>query len=219
MVAVAMLSTGSRIGFGHTFAGSTLYVVLGAGVAVVSTLSRSLRSDRIPITPPTVIMTSGVLLVIAAASSLSRSIGGPASLFWPTISIGAAVLLTFGVWALLERRRPAVTRRTGLAGGILLFGQLLDAITTIIGIDILGFYEQVTLSRLLINVTASLPVTPFLGTTWLFVLLKGGLTVGIVVWTGTAHDLTSFERQMILSIATATGLIPAVNNLVLQLLS
>jgi uncharacterized membrane protein len=88
-----------------------------------------------------------------------------------------------------------------------------------VGIDVLGFSEQVRLSRLIIDATAALPVASVLGTTWAFVLLKLGLAVGIVIWAGQSTTLERFERRVILGIATATGLIPAINNLLLQLVS
>lgn len=141
------------------------------------------------------------------------------TLFWPAVSIGTAVIITGILWLLLDRWDSDVTSRTGIAGGLLLFGQTLDAMTTMIGIDVLGFSEQVRLSRLIIDATASLPFVSALGTTWTFVLLKLGLASGIVIWTGQSADLSSIERRVILGIATMTGVIPAVNNLVLQSLS
>lgn len=143
-------------------------------------------------------------------------IGKSVTLLWPVVSVATAVILTGTVWLLLERWDPELTGRVGIGSSLVLFGQSLDAITTMIGIDVLGFSEQVRLSRLIIDSTAALPIASVLGTTWVFVLLKPGVAVGIVVWTGRSIDLGTVERHVILGVAAATGVIPAVNNLALQ---
>lgn len=221
MATIAMLSAGSRAGVGYVFlfTEGARYAAVGAVVVVVWLVGRLLQYSNPRITPPRAILSTGVFVAVAVATLLAWSFDGSVTLFWPTISIGAAVILTVGVWSLLERWNLTVTRRAGDAAGLLLFGQLLDAVTTMVGVDVLGFYERVTLSRLLIDATASLPVPPLFGSTWLFVLLKLGLAVKIVIWIGKSDNLTPFERQGVLGVVTAAGLIPAVNNLALQSIS
>lgn len=139
-------------------------------------------------------------------------------LLWPLVSILVSVVLTLGLWIGMRRRLPDVTKQTGSFGLVVIFGQVLDAITTLVGIDILGFTEEVYLSRLIIDTTARLPLAEFLGTTWLFVVIKCGLVVGIVTLVGRLEDASSWERRLLLGTVFVFGFGPALNNLQLQLL-
>ncbi len=119
----------------------------------------------------------------------------------------------------MQHYLPDVTDQTGWFGGIVIFGQVLDAITTLVGIDLLGFREEVYLSRLIIDTTAQLPVSDFLGTTWLFVIIKCGLAVGIVTLVGRLENANRWEQRLLLAIVFVAGFGPAINNLHLQLMA
>ena len=110
-----------------------------------------------------------------------------------------------------------VTEQTGVFGGLVIFAQVLDAITTLVGIDLLGFTEEVFLSRLIIESTAQLPFSDFLGSTWLFVVVKSVLVVGIVTMVARTDDATRGEQWLLLGITFVAGFGPALNNLGLQL--
>ena len=138
-------------------------------------------------------------------------------LFWPLVSVLASLALTLGIWSTMRRRLTDVTDRMGVFGGVVIFGQVLDAITTLVGIDLLGFTEEVFLSQLIIESTAQLPLTDLLGTTWLFVVVKCALVVGIVTLVARANDTTRGEQWLLLGITFVAGFGPALNNLGLQL--
>jgi len=142
--------------------------------------------------------------------------GADFCLFWPLLSTLSAVVLTVGLWAAMRLRLSDVTEQTGWVGGLVIFGQVLDAITTLVGIDRLGFTEEVFLSRLIIESTARLPLTDLLGTTWLFVLVKCGLAVGIVTLLARTDDASRAERWLLFGITFGAGFGPALNNLSLQ---
>jgi len=138
-------------------------------------------------------------------------------LFWPLVSVGVSLVLTLGLWYAMQRRLGDVTDRMGVFGAVVVFGQVLDAITTLVGIDLLGFTEEVFLSRLIIESTAQLPLTDFLGTTWLFVVVKSVLVVGIVTMVARTEDASRGEQWLLLGVAFVAGFGPGLNNLGLQL--
>ncbi|MCL7416797.1 MAG: DUF63 family protein [Halalkalicoccus sp.] len=131
----------------------------------------------------------------------------------PTGSVLAALFFTVLLWNSIKKYDPSIAEQTQVLGTLTVFGQVLDGITTMVGIDLLGFSEQVTLSRWIIETTAALPGATLFGTTWLFVLLKFALGAGIVVFVGRAENPDSVESRAILVIAMAAGLVPGFNNL------
>jgi len=139
-------------------------------------------------------------------------------LFWPLVSIFLAVVLTLGLWVGMRYRLPDVTEQTGWFGLFVVFGQVLDATSTLVGIDVLGFTEEVYLSRLIIDATAHLPLAEVVGTTWLFVVIKCTLVVGILTLLARAEDVSHWERRLLLAVVFVFGFGPALNNLQLQLL-
>jgi len=149
---------------------------------------------------------------------LSLSVGRvDVCLFWPLVSVVVSLVLTLGLWYAMQRRLGDVTDRMGVFGAVVVFGQVLDAITTLVGIDVLGFTEEVFLSRVIIESTAQLPLTDLLGTTWLFVVVKCALVVGIVTVVARTDDATHGEQWLLLGITFVAGFGPALNNLGLQL--
>jgi len=152
-------------------------------------------------------------------ASSSSTIGGvELCLQWPLVSILLAVVLTLGLWAGMRRRLADVTEQTGSVGLLVVFGQVLDATSTLVGIDVLGFTEEVYLSRQIIDATARLPLPELLGTTWLFVVIKCALVVGILTLVARTEEFSHWERRLLLAIVFIFGFGPALNNLNLQLL-
>ena len=108
----------------------------------------------------------------------------------------------------MQLRLEDVTEQMGPLGGVVVFGQVLDAITTLVGIDVFGFTEKVFLSRLLIESAAHLPLTELLGTTWLFVYVKCALVVGIVTVVARINDTIRGEQWLLLWITFVAGFGP-----------
>jgi len=141
-----------------------------------------------------------------------------AGTFTPGWSLFAAVLsvaLAVGLWWCFGRARPEVVEPVGLAGGLAVFAHVLDGVSTTVGIDVLGFGEQTPLSALLLDVGAALPTAPYLGTGWVFFVVKAVLAIGLV-WliAPTVRDDPRMGNALLL-LVTAVGLGPATYNLVL----
>lgn len=138
---------------------------------------------------------------------------------WPAAGAVVAVLLTAAVWGLLRRRWPAVTAATGWVGVLAVFGHALDAVSTTVGIDVLGFGEQTPLSRMILDAAAALPTADAIGTGWLFVLVKLGVVSAVVVLFADYVDDEPSEGFPLLGVIAAVGLGPGSYNLLLFAIS
>lgn len=125
----------------------------------------------------------------------------------------AVLLCTVALWKAIEHYDSAIIERTRMYGILTLFWQTLDAVTTMVAIDLLNFSEQVTLSRLIIEATPVLPGVAVFESTWLFGFLKVALGTEIVIFVSRAENPDSIESRAILVVATAGGLVPGFNNL------
>ena len=155
------------------------------------------------------------LLAVSPVVGLSLALdGGTVELFWTFTSIALTAVITAAVWALLAVYYPPATRRTGVLGGLVVFGQVLDSITTMVGIDVLGLTEQTPLSRAVLELAALLPTAEVFGVGWLFTLLKLGMAVAIV-WTVADYLHQPAQKYLLLGVAATAGLGPGFQNLLL----
>jgi uncharacterized membrane protein len=131
-----------------------------------------------------------------------------AALVVATVSSGL-VITGLGAW------RPAVVRRTGWVGAAVLFGHLLDAWTTALGVDLLGSGERSPIPRTIMDVAATLPTADVVGVGWLFVCVKLGVAVLVLVLLADMVEDDPVSGYTALGLVTAVGLGPGVHNLVL----
>lgn len=158
---------------------------------------------------------TGVLLlapVIGAAVSIGVGAVHP---FWPIISIVVTVPLTMVVWSYLSAIAPEATERTGMLGIAVIFGHLLDGVTTLIGIDLMGFAEQTPLPRSILEFAATLPTAELLGAGWLFLLVKLFIAVAIVRVLGEGITDHPISQHLMLGLTAAAGLGPGFHNVFL----
>jgi uncharacterized membrane protein len=156
------------------------------------------------------------ILVAAAVSGFAYSVGrvrGTLSPFWTAVTLGLSLLVAIALLTGLYRFVPHV-RNTGLSGVVVVFGHSLDAMSTAIGVDVLGFVEQVPPSVLLIEYCACLPTASILGTTWLYLFVKLGVVLVVVVL---SKYVASSPRRghLALGVVASIGLGPGAHNLVL----
>jgi uncharacterized membrane protein len=129
------------------------------------------------------------------------------------------ILLLAGVvaaatWALLRRVRPGV-RETGRLGALAVLAHAVDAVSTAVGVDLLGFGERTPLSRLVLDAAAALPTADLLGSGWLFVLVKLALAAGVVaLLTETVREAPT-QGRLLLGFVAAVGLGPGTHNVLL----
>ncbi|AOW81030.1 hypothetical protein HTSR_1865 [Halodesulfurarchaeum formicicum] len=134
---------------------------------------------------------------------------------WSILGAVLAGLLALLIWYVLGQYQPETTAILGPAGGVAVFAHVLDGISTTIGIDVLQFGEQTPLSAALIELGAALPTAPYIGTGWVFALVKIALGVAVVWFIA---DLVRDDPPLgngLLLVITAVGLGPATHNLIL----
>ena len=143
----------------------------------------------------------------------------PISLTWSLVALAVAGVLAAAVWALLWWLRPEALITVGRTATVVIAGHAVDAVSTAVGVDVLGYGERTPASRALIDLAGMLPVPAAVGTTWLFVVVK--LTVAalvVVLFADFVRERPS-RGQLLLALVAAVGLGPGVHNLVLYAVS
>jgi len=218
--------------------GAGLYALFQAG-AVVGPLAPLLSSPTVYATafvvagltwalaawqgPSRRFVTAVVLLVglgaMSAVLGLSvawvLSAGGRLTPVWPAVGLVAAVGLSAGAWIVFRTVATDAAATAGVAGPVVVFGHVLDGLSTAIGLHRLGFAEQTPLSALLLEYGGSLFVAPVVGGGWLFVAVKTVLALAILgLLAGYVRDEPG-EGYLTMAAVAAVGLGPGAHNVVL----
>ena len=196
--------------FGSPAVYLTTFVLGGLVWAALSAGGVSADSWSLPAVPSLLLVSgTGVALAVVGLAFLVAVRPRP---LLPGLGLVLAVGLALLVWTVLRRVRP-VTRVAGIAGFVLVFGHVLDGVSTAVGTDLLGFGEQTPLSRLLIETGAAL--TPGLGGGWLFVLVKTALAAVVLVVLADYLEEEPRWGSLLVGVVAAVGLGPGAHNLVL----
>lgn len=143
---------------------------------------------------------------------------GPMEPVLPLVGIITTMVVTFVVYILLGTWRTHIIAQARLVGALVLFAHLLDGITTAIGQDIIGFEERSVLSARIMEFAAGLPTAQYLGSGWLFVVVKMLLAVLIVVGFADYVSEEPTRGNLFFAVIIALGIGPAMNNIFLFLL-
>lgn len=128
--------------------------------------------------------------------------------------VGAVVVTTLAYW-LLGRARPTLAARTGGVGVLVIFGHVLDGISTAVGVDLLGTGERSPLPRAIMHFADSLPTAQLLGSGWLFVVVKLGVAVAVLALFSEYVEEEPTQANVVLGFVAAVGLGPGTHNLLL----
>ncbi|WP_132057898.1 DUF63 family protein [Halorussus amylolyticus] len=140
---------------------------------------------------------------------------GELQLFWPSVAVAVASVLALALWLATRRVYPGVAATTGAVGVLALFGHALDAVSTAVGVDVLGFGERTPVSRLVLDAAGSLPTAEIIGVGWLFVLVKLVIAELVVVLFADLVREDPREGFILLFAVAAIGLGPGAHNLLL----
>jgi uncharacterized membrane protein len=197
------------------FFGSPVVYASTFAVAGATWLAARRAGPSLP-TVPTLAAVGIVLAVVPVAGALYRGwTEQTLTVAWPLAAVVAALVLTAGAWAVVARFRPEDAGAVGAAGALAVFGHALDATSTSVGVDVLGYGEQTPLSAAIMEFAATLPTEPLLGVGWLFVVVKLALAGAVVVLLADYVRDVPAEGYLLLAVVAAVGLGPGAHNVVL----
>ncbi|AFK20303.1 DUF63 family protein [Haloferax mediterranei ATCC 33500] len=185
----------------------TVAIVAGATWLVLDAASAA--SPRALAGPGLVV--AGGLVAATIAAGLQR---GTLALFWPGIGLVVSLVISPIAWLVVQRLSPEAAT-AGSLGLLAIFGHTLDAVSTAVGIDVLGFGERTPLSQVILEVAAALPTAETLGIGWLFVLVKLAVVGLVVTLLADYVREEPTEGALLLGFVAAVGLGPGVHNLLL----
>lgn len=157
--------------------------------------------------------TAAVVILVGFAGTRGAYDG--AKPYWSLIGLLMTLPLTALVYAGLAYWRPSVTSRAGPLGLLAVFAHAFDGVTTTVGVDILNRAERSPLPDRIMEFAGTLPTEPWLGTGWLFVVVKLVVAVAIVVAFADYLEERPTRGNLMFGAIVVFGLGPAVNNFLL----
>jgi len=141
----------------------------------------------------------------------------PMEPIWPVFGLVLSIVVSGVVYFLIGAWRTHILARAKYVGGLVIFAHVFDAITTTIGVDVLGAGEQSAVPRTILNFTGSLPL-PF-GSGWLFILIKVVMASAIVIYFTDSLRERETQTNLLFAFVAALGLGPGAHNFFLFVLS
>jgi uncharacterized membrane protein len=191
--------------------------VLAGGTWIVSTLYAEMRSN-VSVERILGSIGSGLAIVFAGFSlyiGAQRGALTPQSAFWPLIGAVIAGVIALVAWVLLSLTFTDAARKTGTPGALVVLAHSVDGVSTAIGIDVLDVTERTPISKSIMDFAGTLPTEPYLGSGWLFVVVKLLLALLIVAALEDLYDGEAIQARVLLGFVMAVGLGPGVHNLLL----
>jgi uncharacterized membrane protein len=136
----------------------------------------------------------------------------------PTAGVVVALVLTFVLYVIIGAWRTYVVAEARYAGALVLFAHVLDGVTTTIGVDVLGSGERSALPARIMDFAAGLPTAEFIGTGWLFLVVKIAVASAVVVLFADYVREEPSQGNLLFALVAAVGLGPATNNYLLFVL-
>lgn len=206
------------------FAAPAVYLTTFIAMGIVWVLSSMIvPSNKLRKKVPQYLAATGVgvtvpLIALVFWQGLDPAVA-PMDPIWPIFGLIVSVVVTAIVYFVIGAWRTYIIARARYVGALVLFAHLFDAITTTIGVDVLGAGERSAIPRAILDFAGTLPTADYLGTGWLFILFKAFLASAIVIYF--ADDLKEYESQtnLLFAFVAALGLGPGVHNFFLFILS
>ena len=139
--------------------------------------------------------------------------------FWPVVGLVLSGVVTVAAvipFALRYTDAMAITEKAGI---VVVFGHVLDGVSTAIGIDALDAGERSPLPRAIMEFAGDLPTAPYIGEGWLFVVVKIVLALTIIALFAEYVRERPVRGYLALAVVAAVGLGPGAHNLLLFLVS
>lgn len=165
------------------------------------------------------VLGANVVIAFVAFLTWEAIQGGSLAPVWPVLGLAGAVLLAAIAVVLLSLVRTEPVAITGKAGGFVVFAHALDGVTTAIGVDVLGVEERSPLPRAIMDFAADLPTAQYVGSGWLFVLVKLVLALMLVVLLADYVREDRTRGNLTLTAVAAVGFGPGFHNVLLFFVS
>ncbi len=191
----------------------TTFVGVGAVWVVAATVVPSARRER-QIARYVLTVGVGVMLALVGLLGWQGLTADPLTFqpIMPVLGLIVTLAATFVVYVALGAWRTYIIADARYVGALVLFAHLFDAITTTIGIDLMGAEERSVVPRRIMEFAADLPTAETLGTGWLFILVKLVLAVVIVSLFADYVRKSPTEGNLLFAFIAVVGLGPAINN-------
>lgn len=198
----------------------------------------------------TFIVTGMVWAMMETASSFQRTTGTDAQYLTAAgtgaavSTVGAVVVYGFGAelesvlvavgalvgalaiaalsFVVLSYVYPKAVIETGVLGGVLVFGHVLDGTTTVVAVDVQGIPVNYEVGRRIVDFATTLPTYDVLGAAWLLVVIR--LVLAVVVVAGIAQLLSRYLKgretlgYAFLGLVAAFGIGPGVHHLLILMI-
>jgi len=187
----------------------TAYVTVGVLVLVTWLVVDAVLPSRQSVVTAALGMLSLVTIGVAVAVHVAPRQTGV--LRWNAIAIVLAVVLTSAIGIIRNEISPDVAG--GWFGTTVIFAHILDAMTTAVGLEILGASERNPISAAIISAGDSIYQT--IPGVVLFLGIKIAMALLIVQLVSDNGSSLDAETSGFLVVAAGVGLAPAVHNLVL----
>jgi uncharacterized membrane protein len=165
---------------------------------------------------------AGLLVVLALTAVAYRfalgRVDSNVALTWVPLGFLGAAVLTAPCYYLLAIGWTGAVDRASWGGPLVVYAHALDALSTAIGVDVIGTGERTPIPRRIMEFAETLPTYPYVGKGWLFAVVKLVLALGIVVLLSDLVEESPTEGNALLAFVAAVGMGPAANNLYLFLL-
>lgn len=201
------------------FAAPTVYATTFVGMGVVWLVAGMLGSRSSALTRNSASTYLGgiglgislPLMALLAWQGLDPATGTTQIVF-PLLGLIASLVAAFVVYMGLGAWRTYIIAETRYVGWLVLFAHLFDGITTTIGVDVIGTAERSFLPRRIIEFAGDLPTAPYIGSGWLFVIVK--LLVALLVIVLFAEYIDEYPQRgnLFFAVVAFVGLGPALNN-------
>jgi uncharacterized membrane protein len=168
--------------------------------------------------------TDRTLGVIGSAIAITFSVfavyqginNGTLSPFWPVIGLVVSIMVAALSWLLISLVFTESASVTGVTGVVVVLSHALDGVSTAIGYDIIaGASERTPISRAILHLGDALPTAEIMGAGWLFVCVKLGIAMAVVVLFREYVKEKPTQARLLLALVAAVGIGPGVQNLLI----
>ncbi|PSP77504.1 DUF63 domain-containing protein [Halobacteriales archaeon QS_1_68_20] len=192
-----------------TVAGAVwLFATVGAAAGIFGSIPRLVG-----------VLGANVAIVFVAFIAWQGVEGGTLEPVWPVVALAGSMVVAAVAFVGLSLTYTEAVAVTGKAGAFVVFGHTLDGLTTAVGIDVLGVEERSPLPEAIMEFSGDLPTAAYIGSGWLFVLVKAAMALLVVSLLADYVRESESRGNLALAGVAAVGFGPGFYNMLLFLVT